>query len=96
MSDWITDENILPTNPHHIVLVTDGEIMALASYINDPLDWYGPELLDEDGEKIEDDLIDGHWRFETRISPFLRNDYCFGVIGDVIGWMPLPNPKVQE
>lgn len=93
-NEWI---NILksdkkPSSYWIIVLVTDGELICLARWIENPIDWYGQDLEDDDGEKIEDEFHTSHWAFETEIGPFIEGQECFGRIEDIIAWMPLPKP----
>lgn len=96
MTEWIDYTGPSPSSPWHIVLVTDGEITCLAQWIQDPKEWYGEDLLDEDDEPIEEDMLDGHWAFFRGIGPFRGCDQSFGQMGDISHWMPLPNPPSSE
>lgn len=95
---WISCEtNKRPLSPWHVVFVTDGEIVCLAHWIEDPKYWYGDDLMEWD-EMLETEVpLDEewhlpHWRFITEVGPFSGNDECFGIIEDVTHWISLPKP----
>ena len=99
--EWIDANLEQPSSSWHIVLVTDGILVCLAKWIENPLDWYGPELMewDENIQKyieLEKEWHNPHWLFETSIGPFIGNDECFGIMEDISHWMPLPLPPKKE
>ena len=95
MKEWIDVEKEKPTSEWHIVFVTDGKITCLARWIEDPIKWYGKELEDADGIKLDEEWHEPHWIFVTEIGPFIGNDECFGIMEYITHWIPLPDlPKV--
>lgn len=93
---WNFDIECKPESHWHVVLVTDGELVCLARWINDPVEWYGKDLEDEDGEKLDSKWHEAHWLFLTQVGPFTGNDECFGAMNEIIGWMDIPKPSNEE
>jgi hypothetical protein len=101
MKEWIDSESKKPKSDWHIVLVTDGELVCLARWIEDPKKYYGEDLIDWDEKKeeyvqLDEEWHESHWLFETNIGPFFGNDECFGVMSDISHWMNLPVPPKQK
>lgn len=94
--DWIGVEKSHPSSPFEYVLVTDGQGVWLANWINDPLDWYGEEELIEIGEEWKDP----HWVFELSdigLGPFVDGkEYFIFEQFYISHWMPLPKPPSNE
>lgn len=100
MSEWIRVEDKKPISHWHIVFVTDGKVTALARWINDPKVWYGKDLKEWDDDLQDEVPLDeewwhSHWELVTEIGPFVDNDACFGCIGYISHWMPLPNLPLE-
>jgi hypothetical protein len=99
--EWISvDEDEKPLSAFHVVFVTDGVITCLARYIEDPVYWYGENLMEYDEEllcevPLDEKFHEPHWLFKTGIGPFLGNDECFGSMEDITHWMPLPKPPKE-
>lgn len=97
---WIDCEKEHPKSVWDVVFVTDGEMTCLAFWIEDPKSWYekdegGLYEYDEDLEDfvyLEKEWGEPHWRFETKVGPFRGSKECFGTIGYITHWMPLPEP----
>lgn len=87
MSEWIKTEDRKPLPYYDIVFVTDGITTMLATYIENPLEYYGSFELKDLGEE----WIKTHWKFEG-LGPFIGNQECFADFGDITHWMPLPKP----
>ena len=98
---WIDTELEKPASEWHIVFVTDGIHTCLARWINNPIEWYGPDLMEWDESKenyiqLDKEWHEPHWKFETGVGPFMGNDECFGWAGEVSHWMPLPLPPQSQ
>lgn len=99
---WISllEEEKWPCNPYKKVLVTDGHLVSIASYIQDPKNYYKNERghLWEWDSSLEGYVVlekrwhDPHWKIETCIVPFTWEDESSGVMEDITHWMPLPLP----
>lgn len=91
--NWIDVEKDHPKSPWEYVLVTDGNVVTLATWKEKPSEWYSEEELVE----IGDEWRESHWVFElaeTGIGPFNEGQECFASIEGVSHWMPLPEvPK---
>jgi len=100
VSEWISVEKEFPKSPWHTVLVTDGDVVCLANYIEKPEEWYGEELVEWDDRlrqevPLDKEWHDPHWKFEE-LGPFIGNDSCFANMGDIIYWMNIPLPPSKD
>jgi len=74
-------------------LITDKKVVTIGCYISDPLDYLGQDRFDE----LEDEFKNGFWEFDllnVGIQPYTKDgEECFGGIGDISHWMPIPYMK---
>jgi len=109
MNEWIDcEEEKRPESVFDVCLVTDGKLSCLAYYIENPMQYYethenNDKVLVEwdDNEEcyipMGEDAYESHWEFITDIGPFIRGDQeCFGAIGEITHWMPLPKPPEMK
>lgn len=94
--DWLDQGLIKPSSRWQIVIVTDGEFVWFARWIDDPISWYGKDLEDENGEKLDEEWHQPHWLYEINMGKYIDNDPVFGIVGEVSHWMPIPKPPILE
>lgn len=88
---WYSVEKKLPFNSWQIVLFTDGQLMGIGYYVDNPQKHGCLEHI-EDDEEDNCGIEVPHWHTVQYSQSFKNGQECFGFLDPtkITHWMPLP------